>query len=129
MTPDSQLHKVPPKQGVARIALVAASTTVICGGVILPASAATPALSHSTASPTVVTHDGDGGGLYDPGLWGDPGTGYTNGNVDDDFPQDGIYPDPYQPGQVTDDAGSVDYGDGSFYPGEDTVADGGGAGY
>lgn len=123
MTHDSQLHDAPPKRRAAHIAVVVASTALICGGVILPASAATPALSHSTASPTVVTNDGDDGGMFDPGLWGNPNTGYTNGNVDDGFPQDSIYPDPGEDGGVTDDAGSDGYGDGSFYPGEDTVDD------
>jgi hypothetical protein len=128
MTHDPQPQNAPPKRRAAHIALVVASTALISAGVILPASAATPALSHSTASPTVVSNDDDSG-MYDPGPWSDPSTGYTNDGVSDGYGDDSIYPDPYEPGEVTDDAGSDGYGDGSFYPGEDTVDDGGGDSY
>lgn len=81
-----------PQRRVPRIALVVASTTLISGGVIFPASAATPALSHSTAAPTVVT---------DVVVWSDAGgEGHSSDGIPVADPIGTVSPKTVRPGQT-----------------------------
>ncbi|WP_455359056.1 hypothetical protein [Streptomyces sp. SYSU K21746] len=105
-----------PERRASRIATIVAATAVISGGVILPASAATPALSHPTAVTSFVTDEGDDSLCDCGGLTGETITddGYGTGSLYG--PEGGlIHPDR----DVTSDAITDDYSDDSFLdPGE-----------
>ncbi|MER5181329.1 hypothetical protein ABT009_23715 [Streptomyces sp. NPDC002896] len=119
-----------PRRRTSHIAMIVAATAMISGGVILPASAATPALSHSTAAPTAVTDDGGGeGGEGEFGPGGDAGScgsgcgqdggGYTDDSIHDGVDDDSLYgPDHVDPGDATNDSVHDGYGGDAFGPEE-----------